>query len=227
LAMVGMSPDIARRELDAPKGDAKLSWSRHRKPITLAFLVAMFNQFSGINAFLYYLNDIFKTSGGSLSPDLQAVMIGVANMIFTLLGMLLIDRIGRRTLLLWGSAGMTAVLTVGGLALLGVLPSWLLLPSLIVFIMFFAPGSGAVIWVYISEVFPQNVRARGSSIGSSSHWGWNAVIAQVFPIAAAWSAGVPFLFFAAMMAVQFVTVFFYFPETKGVPLEDMDAHLAR
>ncbi|MBD8619327.1 sugar porter family MFS transporter [Sphingomonas sp. CFBP 13728] len=227
LALVGMSPDIARQELDTPKGDAKLSWTRHRKPITLAFLVAMFNQFSGINAFLYYLNDIFKASGGSLSPDLQAVMIGVANMVFTLLGMLLIDRIGRRTLLLWGSAGMTAALTVGGLALLGVLASWLLLPSLIVFIMFFAPGSGAVIWVYISEVFPQNVRARGSSIGSSSHWGWNAVIAQVFPIAAAWSAGVPFLFFAAMMAVQFVTVFLYFPETKGVPLEEMDAHMSR
>ncbi len=227
LAMVGMSPDIARRELDAPKGDAALSWTRHRKPITLAFLVAMFNQFSGINAFLYYLNDIFKASGGSLSPDLQAVMIGVANMVFTLLGMLLIDRIGRRTLLLWGSAGMTGALTVGGLALLGVVPHELLLPSLIVFIMFFAPGSGAVIWVYISEVFPQNVRARGSSIGSSSHWGWNAVIAQVFPIAAAWSAGLPFLFFAAMMAVQFVTVFLYFPETKGVPLEEMDGLMAR
>ena len=105
------------------------------------------------------------------------------------------------------------------------LPSWLLLPSLIVFIMFFAPGSGAVIWVYISEVFPQSVRARGSSIGSSSHWGWNAVIAQVFPIVAAWSAGVPFLVFAAMMAVQFVTVLFYFPETKGVPLEEMERRL--
>jgi len=84
-----------------------------------------------------------------------------------------------------------------------------------------------VIWVYISEVFPQNVRARGSSIGSSSHWGWNAVIAQVFPVAAAWSAGAPFLFFAAMMAVQFVTVFLYFPETKGVPLEEMEAHMSR
>lgn len=233
MADVGMGGSEAQREVErvehaletAEANDTSLSWARHRKPITLAFLVAMFNQFSGINAFLYYLNDIFAASSSSLSPDVQAIIIGVANLIFTLLGMLLIDRIGRRTLLLAGSAGMSAALTVGGLALLGFLPGWLLLPALIVFIMFFAPGSGAVIWVYISEVFPQAVRARGSSIGSSSHWGWNAVIAQIFPVAAAWSAGAPFLFFAAMMALQFVTVFFYFPETKGVALEDMDAHL--
>ena len=231
-ARIGLTGPLAEREiagvhadLAGQTGDEKLSWRLHRKPIMLAMLVAGFNQLSGINAFLYYLNDIFSRSSSALSADVQAIIIGVVNGIFTFAGMLLIDRLGRKTLLMVGSLGMAASLFVGGLSLLGTLPSWLLLPALIAFIAFFAPSTGAVIWVYISEVFPTSVRSRGSAVGASTHWGLNAVIAAAFPAVAAYSAGAPFLFFAAMMALQFVVVLFYFPETKGVPLEKMRQQL--
>lgn len=232
LERIGMAPAVASHEVAAirdslaqqPSGET-LSWARHRKPILLAMLVAGFNQLSGINAFLYYLNDIFAQSQSSLSPDVQAIIVGVVNAVFTFVGMLLIDRLGRRTLLLIGSIGMAVSLLVGGLSLYHVLPGGLLLPALIGFIAFFAPSTGAVIWVYISEVFPTPVRSRGSAIGASTHWGLNAVIAAAFPPIAALSAGLPFVFFAAMMALQFVVVFAYFPETKGVPLEQMRAQL--
>jgi MFS family permease len=232
LARIGMTDALAEREIagvhadlaDQPAGET-LSWRLHRKPILLAMLVAGFNQLSGINAFLYYLNDIFSRSSTALSADVQAIIIGVVNGVFTFVGMLLIDRLGRKTLLMVGSLGMAASLFVGGLSLLGTIPSWLLLPALISFIAFFAPSTGAVIWVYISEVFPTSVRNRGSAIGASTHWGLNAVIAAAFPAVAAYSAGAPFLFFAAMMALQFVVVLLYFPETKGVPLEQMRRQL--
>jgi sugar porter (SP) family MFS transporter len=231
LAQIGMTGEAARAEiamiraaLSETKETVALSWTLHRKPILLAMLVAGFNQLSGINAILYYLNDIFAKAG-DLSPNLQAIIIGVVNMVFTLIGMLLIDKLGRRTLLLIGAAGMSVCLAIAGLALLHILPDGVLLYALIGFIAFFAPSTGAVIWVYISEVFPTAVRARGSAVGASTHWGLNAVIAAIFPTVAAWSAGLPFLFFAAMMAVQFIVVLVYFPETKGVPLEDMEAKL--
>ncbi len=232
LAKIGMSGEQADaavgefRQSFAEKGASEsLSWTRHRKPILLAVMVAGFNQLSGINALLYYLNDIFKTSGGHLSPDTQAIIIGVVNAVFTGLGMVLIDRLGRRTLLLIGSAGMAACLAVAGAAMGGFLPKPMVLYALIGFIAFFAPSTGAVIWVYISEVFPTPVRGRGSAVGASTHWGLNAVIAAIFPTVAALSASLPFFFFAAMMAVQFVVVFAYFPETKGVPLEEMERQL--
>ncbi|USI74406.1 sugar porter family MFS transporter [Sphingomonas morindae] len=229
---IGLGDEAARAEIAAAARDAggaagagRLSWRRHARPILLAILVAGFNQLSGINAFLYYLNDIFARSHSPLSPDLQAIIIGVVNMVFTLLGMALIDRLGRKTLLLIGSAGMAASLTIGGLSLIGVLPSGLVLFALIGFILFFAPSTGAVIWVYISEIFPTEVRARGAAIGASTHWGANAVIAAIFPPIAAWSAGAPFFFFAACMVVQLVVVALVFPETKGVPLEEMERRL--
>jgi sugar porter (SP) family MFS transporter len=232
LSRVGMAGAQADAEVGAVQrglakqtGNARLSWKRHRKPILLAFLVAGFNQLSGINALLYYLNEIFAKAGGSLSPDVQAIIIGVVNAVFTALGMLLIDRLGRRTLLLIGSAGMAVSLVVAGLAMTEALPGWIVLPALIGFIMFFAPSTGAVIWVYISEVFPTDVRGRGSAIGASTHWGFDAVIAAAFPTIAAVSVGLPFFFFAAMMAAQFVLVLTYFPETKGVPLEEMERRL--
>lgn len=238
LTRIGMEPARADAEIAefrrsfagdetpgaADKGGA-LSWTRHRKPILLAVMVAGFNQLSGINALLYYLNDIFAVSGGNLSPDMQAIIIGVVNAVFTGIGMLLIDRLGRKTLLLIGSAGMAACLAVAGAAMGGVLPKPLVLPGLIGFIAFFAPSTGAVIWVYISEVFPTPVRGRGSAVGASTHWGLNAVIAAIFPTVAAMSASLPFFFFAAMMALQFVIVLSYFPETKGVPLEEMEKKL--
>jgi len=231
LSRIGMTGEAAcaelkmiRQALSDTTEKVALSWTRHRKPILLAMMVAGFNQLSGINAILYYLNDIFAKAG-DLSPNLQAIIIGVVNMVFTFVGMLLIDKLGRRTLLLIGAAGMSVCLAVAGLALLHVLPDRVLLYALIGFIAFFAPSTGAVIWVYISEVFPTAVRARGSAVGASTHWGLNAVIAAIFPTVAAWSPGLPFLFFAAMMAVQFVVVLLYFPETKGVPLEEMEAKL--
>jgi sugar porter (SP) family MFS transporter len=232
LGRVGMSDVQADREIDAIRGGfnqrpsgEKLSWRRHRKPILLAVLVAGFNQFSGINALLYYLNEIFARAGGALSPDVQAIIIGVVNAIFTMVGMALIDRLGRKTLLMIGSAGMATCLIVAGLAMGGMLPGWIVLPALIGFIAFFAPSTGAVIWVYISEVFPTSVRGRGSAVGASTHWGLDAVIAAAFPTVAALSASLPFFFFAAMMALQFLVVWFYFPETKGVPLEEMERRL--
>jgi hypothetical protein len=108
-----------------------------------------------------------------------------------------------------------------------VLPKSLLLVMLVGYIAFFAPSQGAVIWVYLSEIFPTRVRARGMAIGSSTHWLMNAVIAGIFPVIAARSTGAPFLFFAAMMALQFVVVLIFFPETKGVTLEKMDARMER
>jgi sugar porter (SP) family MFS transporter len=232
LERTGMAPATAqaevaefRRSLAEVEGDTSLSWARYKKPILLAMLVAGFNQLSGINALLYYLNDIFAASGGDLSPDTQAIIIGVVNAVFTGVGMLLIDRLGRKTLLLIGSAGMAVCLAVAGLAMGGVLPKPVVLYALIGFIAFFAPSTGAVIWVYISEVFPTQVRGRGSAIGASTHWGLNAVIAAIFPTVAAMSVSLPFYAFAVMMAVQFVVVLVYFPETKGVPLEEMERTL--
>lgn len=236
LGRIGMNAAQVDREIDAIErageqaataqpGGERLSWRRHSKPIMLAILVAGFNQLSGINALLYYLNDIFAAAGGSLSADMQAVIIGLVNALFTVVGMLLIDRLGRRTLLLIGSAGMAACLSVAGLAMGGMLPAHLVLWALIGFIAFFAPSTGAVIWVYISEVFPTGVRGRGSAVGASTHWGLDAVIAAGFPVVAAMSASLPFLFFAVMMALQFVVVLVYFPETKGVPLEEMERKL--
>lgn len=234
LARIGMRPEQAEAEVagfresfrsGAQGAGEALSWTRHRTPILLAVLVAGFNQLSGINALLYYLNDIFATAGGNLSPDMQAIIIGVVNAVFTAVGMLLIDRLGRKTLLLIGSAGMAVCLAAAGAAMGGLLPKGLVLYALIGFIAFFAPSTGAVIWVYISEVFPTPVRGRGSAVGASTHWGLNAVIAALFPTVAAMSASLPFFFFAAMMALQFVVVLGFFPETKGVPLEEMERKL--
>lgn len=232
LARVGTTGAPAEEEIVAvraalsaqPRGE-RLSWRRHRKPIMLALLVAGFNQLSGINALLYYVNDIFARAGGDLSADIQAIIIGVVNGVFTAVGMLLIDRLGRKTLLMVGSAGMSACLVVAGLAMGGTLPGWIILPALIGFIAFFAPSTGAVIWVYISEVFPTAVRSRGSALGASTHWGLDAVIAAAFPLVAAASTSLPFYFFAAMMLLQLVVVASYFPETKGVPLEEMERRL--
>ena len=227
LARIGMPPAAAEAELARvtqalerdPPGE-KLSWRRHRRPMTLAVLVAMFNQLAGINAVLYYLNDIFARAG-SLSPDRQAVLIGLANLVFTLVGMALIDRIGRKTLLLAGAAGMALCLSVAAGVLFGALGNALMLPALVGFIAFFATSQGAVIWVYISEVFPTPVRARGSALGASTHWLMNALIAGAFPVLVAWSPGAPFVIFAAAMVLQFVVVAAIFPETRGVDLDAM------
>jgi sugar porter (SP) family MFS transporter len=211
---------------ESEQRSTRLSWTAHRKPILLAIALAGFNQLAGINAILYYSNDIFAAAGyGRLSADLQTIAIGATNLAFTLLGLALIDRIGRKTLLLIGAVGMAFCLAVVASIFWGLLPKPLLLVMLVGYIAFFAPSQGAVIWVYLSEIFPTRVRARGMGIGSSTHWLMNAIIAGIFPVIAHRSTGAPFLFFAVMMALQFVVVLLFFPETKGVTLEKMDARM--
>jgi MFS family permease len=200
----------------------------YRRPILLAVLLAMFNQLSGINAILYYLNDIFAAAGFSgTSQDLQAVAVGAANLVATLVALRVIDRVGRKKLLLIGAVG-TAVAQACAAFIMGTGEGReYLLIVLIGFIAFFAFSQGAVIWVYLSEIFPTAVRSRGQSLGSTTHWVMNALIATVFPVIAAHSQGLPFAFFAVCMAVQFIVVLAIFPETRGVELEKMDQAIER
>jgi MFS transporter, SP family, arabinose:H+ symporter len=199
---------------------------KYRYPIFLAITIGMFNQLSGINAILYYLNDIFAAAGFSkMSGDLQAVAIGAMNLCATLFAMTLIDKLGRKTLLLIGAVGMVFCLSgVSWIFFTHQHPSWLV-GILVGYIFFFAISQGAVIWVYIGEVFPNVVRSKGQSLGSSSHWIMNALISGIFPVMAKSSGAYPFVFFAAMMVVQFFVVLFFYPETKGFTLEEMQHRL--
>jgi SP family arabinose:H+ symporter-like MFS transporter len=217
---------IASIDVEHGHGKEPLFQQKYRLPIFLAVSIAMFNQLSGINAILYYLNDIFARAGFSkVSGDLQAVLIGFTNLVFTMIAMTIIDRAGRRKLLLIGSVG--CALSLGGVAAVFLSNSHeeLLVWLLVGFIAFFSFSQGAVIWVYISEVFPTRVRAKGQSLGTFTHWFMNALISWTFPIIASKSRGTPFLFFSAMMAVQFFVVMFFYPETKGVTLEEMQKKL--
>jgi sugar porter (SP) family MFS transporter len=208
----------------AAPSERRLSWSKYRKPILLAFAIAAFNQLAGINAILYYINDIFAAAGFSkVSSDQQSILIGATNLLFTIPALYLIDRIGRKSLLLIGSVGLFVTLAGTAAILSSGLHQNLLLWMLIGFIAAFAFSQGAVIWVYISEIFPTEVRARGQSIGSSTHWLMDAIIATLFPVAAAYSRGAPFVFFAAMVLLQFFVVLMFFPETKRAALEDISA----
>lgn len=203
-------------------GDEPLFQHKYRVPIFLAIAIGMFNQLSGINAILYYLNDIFAQAGfNKVSSDLQTVAIGATNLLFTMIAMSVIDRIGRKTLLLVGSVGLA--ISLAGVAAIFAMQRHedLLVWLLVGFIASFAFSQGAVIWVYLSEVFPNRVRAKGQSLGSFTHWLMNAAISGTFPTMAAHSRSAPFAFFAAMMVVQFFVVLFWFPETKGVTLEQM------
>ena len=199
---------------------------KYLRPIYLAIAIAMFNQLVGINAVLYYLDDIFGMAGfDKVSGNLQAVAVGASNLIATFIAMSLIDRIGRKMLLLIGSVGMAICL--GGAASIFFTQQHqsLLLFLIVGYVGFFGLSQGAVIWVYISEIFPNRVRAKGQSLGSSTHWIMNAIVSGVFPVLATRSAGYPFLFFCGMVILQFFVVFFLFPETKGVTLEQMQQHL--
>ena len=200
--------------------------SKYRMPIFLAITIGMFNQLTGINAILYYLNSIFAHAGFSkVSGDLQSVAVGATNLIFTIIAMSVIDKLGRKTLLLIGSIGMCFSLAGVATIFLTNRHEDLLVWMLIGFIAFFAFSQGAVIWVYLSEVFPNRVRAKGQSLGSFSHWIMNALISWTFPLMAASSGGYPFAFFSAMMVVQFFVVLFFYPETKGISLEEMQKKL--
>jgi len=199
---------------------------RLRVPILLAFLVAFFNQLSGINAILYFAPRIFAMTG--LAPQaalLQSVGIGVTNLVFTFVGLWLIDRLGRRTLLFIGSIGY--LLSLGGCAWAFFTHHESLVPAFIfAFIAAHAVGQGTVIWVLISEIFPNRYRAAGQSLGSATHWVFAALLTTVFPLmVGAWQPGFIFLFFCGMMALQLVWVLTMVPETKGVPLEEIQRRL--
>src|SRR5580698_4508322 len=199
---------------------------KYRYPLFLAISIGAFNQLAGINAILYYLNNIFAAAGFSqLSGDQKAIAIGFTNLIFTMVGMSLIDRAGRKTLLLVGAAGTASCLA--GVAWIFSTNSHqgMLVWLLVTYIAFFAISQGAVIWVYIGEVFPNRVRANGQGIGRSSHWVMNALIAYIFPQVAKGSGGAPFLLFGVMIVVEFFVVLFFYPETKGVSLEQLQHRL--
>jgi sugar porter (SP) family MFS transporter len=217
---------VASLDVEHGHGQESLYQAKYGFPIFLAVSLGMFNQLSGINAILYYLNDIFAKAGfNSVSSDKQAVLIGFANLCFTMLAMSIIDKVGRKTLLLIGSVGCAAALAgVAGVFLTNSHED-LLVWLLVGFIASFSFSQGAVIWVYLSEVFPTRVRAQGQSLGSFTHWAMNAIIAKEFPIVAAHSRGLPFVVFSAMMVLQFVVVLTVYPETKGVTLEGMQKKL--
>jgi sugar porter (SP) family MFS transporter len=199
---------------------------RYGKPIFLAIAIGAFNQLSGINAILYYLNDIFNAAGFSqVSSNLQAVAVGGMNFCATFLGMALIDRLGRKMLLLIGAVGTAVCLSCVAAIFMLHQHQALLVWALVAYIGFFSVSQGAVIWVYISEIFPTRVRNKGQSVGSGTHWIMNTIISGVFPVIAARSGAYPFIFFAAMMVVQFFVVLIFFPETKQVSLEELQRKL--
>ena len=200
---------------------------KYRYPLFLAISIGAFNQLAGINAILYYINDIFGAAGYSqLSGDQKAIAIGATNLIFTMVGMSVIDKLGRKTLLLIGAAGTATCLAVVAWIFSSNTHQSMLVWILVTYIGFFALSQGAVIWVYIGEVFPTSVRSKGQGIGSASHWFMNAAIAETFPIVVhSMSTATPFVFFSIMTAVQFVTVLFTYPETKGQTLEALQRKL--
>ena len=202
-------------------------WTRRlRVPILLAFLIAFFNQLSGINAILYFAPRIFEMTGlGTKAALLQSVGIGVTNLMFTFVGLWLIDRLGRRTLLYIGSFGY--ILSLGLTAWAFFTERFVIVPACIFgFIAAHAIGQGAVIWVFISEIFPNRHRAEGQTLGSFTHWIFAALLTTFFPkMVSAFQPGYVFSFFAFMMVLQLIWVKTMVPETKGVPLEEIEHRL--
>lgn len=184
----------------------------------------MFNQLSGINALLYYAPRVFELAGaGADSALLQSIAVGGTNLLFTILALFLIDRFGRKPLLYVGSVLCAAMLLLVGYQLESAAPDGtLILIGLLGFIAAFAVSQGAVIWVFISEVFPSAVRGKGQALGSTTHWVMAAAITWAFPVFAASVGGWVFAFFGAMMLLQFFWTWKIMPETNGVALEDMD-----
>ncbi len=232
-----IDPGASRADLEAEADEivaassqqksARGFWSmRLRVPILLAFFVAFFNQLSGINAILYFAPRIFELTGlGAKAALLQSVGIGITNLIFTFVGLWLIDRLGRRTLLTIGSFGYIASLGLCAWAFFT--QHYAIVPACIfAFIAAHAVGQGTVIWVLISEIFPNEHRATGQSLGSATHWVFAALLTTFFPkMVEAFAPGYVFLFFCGMMVLQLVWVKIAVPETKGVPLEEIQKQL--
>lgn len=217
---------IAAAGAEGRAGSAGLWSPRLRRPLLLAFLIAFFNQLSGINAVLYFAPRIFELTGlGTQAALLQSVGIGVANLVFTFVGLWLIDHRGRRALLYLGSFGYIASLGLCSWAFFtghyGIVPA-----CIFAFIAAHAVGQGAVIWVFISEIFPDRSRAAGQALGSFTHWIFAALLTTFFPgMVSAFAPGWVFLFFCGMMVLQLLWVRLMVPETKGLALEEIERRL--
>lgn len=210
----------------------KFYCKKYIKPIILVVLIAMFNQLSGINALMYYAPHIYKMAGaGKNEALLQGVAVGGTSLIFTMIAMAIIDHFGRKKLMYFGSIGYIISLTTVTVVFYQYgteftsTGSQLVLAGLLLFIASHAFGQGAVIWVFISEIFPNRVRARGQALGSFTHWVFAAAISWIFPEIADISGGFAFAVFAFMMVLQLLFVIFMMPETKGVPLEEIQKKL--
>jgi len=216
--------DLDKNELSGEN----IFMKKYRFPLILAFLIAFFNQLSGINAFLYYAPRIFESAGlGESTALLSSIGIGVVNLLFTLLGVFLIDKLGRKQLMLFGSIGYIISLSLVAAAFF---LNWggLWVPIfLFLFIASHAIGQGAVIWVFISEIFPNRLRASGQAFGSSTHWVLAAIIPSTIPyLFTNIGPGYVFSFFAFMMVLQLIFVIFMMPETKGKSLEQLSFDLS-
>jgi sugar porter (SP) family MFS transporter len=226
LAEIKESLHMERDQKQASLFERRDGRFRYGFPILLAIAIGAFNQLSGINAILYYLNDIFAAAGASrISSSQQAVAIGAMNLAATLLGMSLIDKVGRKTLLLIGAVGTAICLAAVAAIFATGQNKPLLVWALVAYIAFFAVSQGACVWVYLSEIFPTRVRNKGQGLGSATHWIMNTILSLVFPMIAAESGAYPFVFFSAMMVLQFFVVLFFFPETKQVSLEELQRKL--
>ncbi|NNG11053.1 MAG: MFS transporter, partial [Arenibacter sp.] len=202
---------------------------KYRFPLILAFCMAFFNQASGINAFLYYAPRILEEAGlGESIALLSSIGIGATNLLFTLLGIFLIDRLGRKQLMYMGSVGYIVSLTLVSCAFFFHWEGMSVAIFLFLFIAAHALGQGTVIWVFISEIFPNHLRGSGQSFGSSVHWVLAAAIPSLIPVLfSSIGAGMVFAFFAFMMVLQLLFVAWVMPETKGVSLEDLSKTLSR
>lgn len=209
----------------------KLFIKKFSFPLILAFLLATFNQFSGINAIMYYAPRIFEMTG--LAKDtalLQVVIIGMTNMVFTIVAMFVIDKFGRKSLMKIGSIGMIVCLGLTSFTFYQEnFTGYAVLIYLVGFIAFFAFSQGAVIWVFLAEVFPNSVRAKGQAFGSLTHWVWAALLTWTFPMVAELNQGgfYAFTFFTIAMVVQLIFVLKVMPETKGKSLEELEKQLLK
>ncbi len=225
--------EIKEEERSLESTSANIFTRAFRFPLILAFLVAFFNQLSGINFLLYYAPEIFGRAGIE-DPFLASVYVGLANLVFTMIGMSMIDKFGRRQLLIIGSIGYIISLSVVSWAFKTDASATVLLSFIIVFVASHAIGQGAIIWVFISEIFPNRARAMGNSWGCGTHWVFAALITLLTPVFLDEKAGILkddpwiiFAFFAGMMVLQLLFALFMMPETKGVSLEELSKKLIK